>query len=231
MKINNYANNAKEYAAADNSGTTHVAFRELPDLIKQYSSGKKTLDYGCGSGCSTVFLAELGLEVEGVDICPYMLKEAENIKNIPFQLIQSAKLPYENDSFDIIFSSFVLFEIASKRELVDVFEEIYRVLKPGGIFISVTGTEELYKRNWLTVDIDFPENKNLQSGDIAKVLLSDVNVIVYDYYWTHQDYLEIISHTKFIHIDTLFPLGNQDDGYEWRDEYKYPPYSIYVLQK
>ena len=97
--------------------------------------------------------------------------------------------------------------------------------------MSVTGTEELYRKNWLTVDVDFPQNKNLKSGDIAKLLLSDVNVIVYDYYWTHQDYLDIISKTKFFHLETLFPLGDKNDGYNWIDEDKYPPYSIYVLKK
>ncbi|WP_131795558.1 class I SAM-dependent methyltransferase [Fluoribacter gormanii] len=231
MKINDYSIKAKEYAMADNSGTTHVAFKAIPSLIKKYSSGIKTLDYGCGSGCSTLFLYELGLEVEGVDICPHMLKEASNINNIYFKLIQSAQLPHENDSFDLVFSSFVLFEISSKNELTEIFNEIYRVLKPGGIFMSVTGTEELYRRHWLTVDADFPQNKNLKSGDIAKVLLSDVNVIVYDYYWTDHDYRDVIKKTQFTHMETSLPLGTENDGYSWLDEDKYPPYSIYVLKK
>lgn len=231
MTINDYSSKAKEYALADNSGTTHVAFKVLPFLIKKYSSGNKTLDYGCGSGCSTLFLSELGLDVEGVDICPHMLEEATNVKNIPFKLIQSAQLPHEHETFDIVFTSFVLFEISSKEELTDIFNEIYRVLKPGGVFISVTGTEELYRRNWLTVDVDFPQNKKLKSGDVAKVLLSDVNVTVYDYYWTDQDYIDVISKTKFAHVETTLPLGNDNDGYNWKDEEKYPPYSIYVLKK
>lgn len=231
MKINDYSIKAKEFAMADNSGTTHVAFKVIPSIIKKYSSGIKTLDYGCGSGSSTLFLSELGLDVEGVDICPYMLKEASNIKNISFKLIQSAQLPYGNDSLDIVFSSFVLFEISSKNELIDVFNEIYRVLKPGGIFMSVTGTEELYRRNWLTVDVDFPQNKNLKSGEVAKVLLSDVNVMVYDYYWTDQDYMDVVKQTNFVHLETTLPLGNESDGYNWIDEDKYPPYSIYVLKK
>lgn len=231
MKVNNYANTAKEYALADNSGTTHVVFKVISSLIKKYSIGTKALDYGCGTGCSTLFLSELGLDVEGVDICPHMLKEALNIKDIAFKLIQSAKLPHEDESFDMVFSSFVLFEISSKDELSNVFNEIYRVLKPGGIFMSITGTEELYRRNWLTVNVDFPENKNLKSGDVAKVLLSDVNFMVYDYYWTHQDYIDVISKTQFSHLETLLPLGNENDGYDWIDETKYPPYSIYVLKK
>lgn len=232
MKINDYSIKAKEYALADNSGTTHVVFKIIPSLIKKYSNGGlKTLDYGCGSGCSTLFLSHLGLNVEGVDICEHQLKEAPKVKHISFNLIQSAQLFHQNNTFDIVFSSFVLFEISSKKELLDVFNEIYRVLKPEGIFISITGTEELYRRKWLTVDADFPQNKNLQSGGIAKILLSDVNVVVYDYYWTHRDYLDVIEQTKFVHLETALPLGDEQDGYDWLDEKKYPPYSIYVLKK
>ena len=231
MKINDYSTKAKEYAIADNSGTTHVVFKLIPSLIKKYATGVNTLDYGCGSGCSTLFLYELGLNVEGVDVCQYMLKEASNIKHITFNQIESGKLPHESDSLDIVFSSFVLFEISSKSEMVDIFNEIYRVLKPGGIFMSVTGTEELYRRKWLTVDADFPQNVNLKSGDIAKLLLSDVNVIVYDYYWTDQDYLDVIKETNFSHLETSLPLGDKNDGYSWIDEDKYPPYSIYILKK
>ncbi|WP_028385597.1 class I SAM-dependent methyltransferase [Legionella geestiana] len=231
MKLNDYSFKAKEYAIADNGGTTHVAFKNIPALINKHASGKKTLDYGCGTGCSTLFLAETGLDVEGVDICPHMLQEASNHTDIPLTLIQSAQLPYDNNCFNIVFSSFVLFEIGSKAEMIDVFNEIYRVLAPGGVFISITGTEELYKKKWLTMDVDFPENKNLKSGDIAKVLLSDVNVLVYDYYWTHEDYLEVINKTHFMHVETMRPLGDKNDGYAWIDEEKYPPYVIYILKK
>ena len=113
MRINDYSLKAKEYAMADHSGTTHVVFKHIPSLIKKYSSGIKTLDYGCGTGCSTFFLAGLDLDVEGVDICPHMLKEASNIDNIPFTQIESAQLSYPDNSMDIVFSSFVLFEISS----------------------------------------------------------------------------------------------------------------------
>jgi predicted TPR repeat methyltransferase len=98
MKINDYSFKAKDYAKADNGGTTHVVFKHIPALIKKYSSGTKTLDYGCGSGCSTIFLSDLGLDVEGVDICEHMLQETKNIKNIPFKLIQNAQLPHNDKS-------------------------------------------------------------------------------------------------------------------------------------
>lgn len=223
---------SNRYASLDNSGTAFLAFKTIPELLKKYSAGKKTLDYGCGSGSSTLFLNEIGLDVEGVDISHDMLIEAKLLnKGTPFQLIESAKLPYHAYTFDIVFSSFVLFEISNRTELKRVFKETYRVLKKGGIFIGITGSEELYNHKWLSLDVDFDQNKNLNSGDIAKVLLKDADLVVYDYYWTNQDYLEAIQASKFSILDTLFPLGENEDDYPWQDEKQVPPYAIYVLTK
>lgn len=232
MTINNYSIISNKYASLDNSGTAFLAFKQIPDLLKRYAIGKKTLDYGCGSGSSTLFLNEIGLEVEGVDISQDMLKEASHLNiKIPFNLIKSAKLPQGDNTFDIVFSSFVLFEISSKPELSRVLNEIYRVLKKGGLFIGVTGSEELYNHKWLSLNVDFEQNKYLNSGDIAKVLLKDAGLVVYDYYWTNKDYLEIINTTPFSLLETLYPLGENTDGYSWEDEKNFPPYVIYVLAK
>ena len=93
MPINDYSIISNQYASLDNSGTAFLAFKQIPDLLKRHAIGKKALDYGCGSGSSTLFLNEIGLDVEGVDISQDMLQEARqlNIK-IPFNLIESAKL-------------------------------------------------------------------------------------------------------------------------------------------
>lgn len=232
MPINDYSIIANKYASLDNSGTAFLAFKHIPNLLRQYAAGTKTLDYGCGSGSSTFFLNEIGLKVEGVDISQDMLEEAKQLnKDISFNLIDSGRLPHGDNTFDIVFSSFVLFEIASKNELSGVINEVYRVLKKGGIFIAITGSEELYKHKWLSLDVNFERNKILKSGDIATVLLKDAALIVYDYYWTHDDYQELINGSNFSLLDTLYPLGDVADGYLWEDEKYFPPYVIYVLLK
>lgn len=232
MLINDYSVISESYASLDNTGTAFLAFNKIPSLLSKYSSGKKTLDYGCGAGCSTFFLSELGLDVEGVDISIDMLNEARKINNdIKFELIKSASLPYSDNFFDVVFSSYVLFEISSKDELKKVFNEIYRTLKRGGIFIAITGSSELYNHKWLSLDVNFEQNKNLKTGDIAKVLLKDANLVVYDYYWTDEDYQEVINATDFVRLQQLFPLGCDSDGYTWEDEKEHPPYVIYVLSK
>lgn len=232
MAINDYSIISRNYASLDNSGTAFLAFKTIPWLIKKYSCGKKTLDYGCGSGSSTIFLKEIGLDVEGVDISDEMLSEANQLdNNIKYTLIKSAEILNEDNEFDVVFSSFVLFEISSKNELKNVINEIYRVLKKGGIFIGVTGSTELYNHQWLSLDVDFEQNKHLKSGDVAKVLLKDADLIVYDYYWTDEDYKEVINESNFVFLHKLLPLGEDVDEYNWLDEKTYPPYVVYVLRK
>ena len=232
MTVNDYSIISNQYASLDNSGTAFLAFKTVPMLLKQYAKGKKTLDYGCGAGDSSLFLNQIGLNVEGVDISFEMLQEARNLnKHIPFHLIKSGKLPYKNNTFDVVFSSFVLFEISNKLELSRVMSEIYRVLKDDGVFIAVTGSEELYTRQWLSLDVNFEQNRNLNSGDIAKVLLKDADLVVYDYYWTNHDYLQIINDSKFSVLETVYPLGEDHDGYCWQDERCFAPYVVYVLLK
>lgn len=232
MRINNYSMISTQYASIDNTGTTFLAFKTIPELLKRYKVGKKTLDYGCGTGSSILFLKDIGLDVEGVDISAKMLEEAKQLnKETSFQLIKSAELPFADETFDLVFSSFVWFEMGEKSELKKVIDEVYRVLKKGGLYISVTGSEELYIHEWLSLDVNFEQNKNLKSGDIAKVLLKDANLIVYDYFWTDKDYNEVIQNTHFDKVETLYPLGTEEDGYPWADEKNFPPYVVYVLLK
>ena len=115
--------------------------------------------------------------------------------------------------------------------MIYILYEIYRVLNNGGIFIAVTGSTEMYSNPWLSLDCDFEQNKNLKSGDIAKVHLREIDLSVYDYYWTHQDYEDVINETQFTLLEHLFPLGNKSDPYPWVTEETKSPYVIYVLKK
>jgi ubiquinone/menaquinone biosynthesis C-methylase UbiE len=67
---------ARAYATLQFPGTYYLAFRDLPALIRRYNHGRRALDFGCGTGRSTRFLRNLGLEVIGVDISQAMLDQA-----------------------------------------------------------------------------------------------------------------------------------------------------------
>jgi ubiquinone/menaquinone biosynthesis C-methylase UbiE len=95
--------------------------------------GKKILDIGCGTGRITGDLLKRGGEVVAADHSAEMLKLATK-KYPAAKTIRAdiAKLPFEDDSFDIVVAMFVVVHLVDLRE---AFDEVYRVLKNGGIFI------------------------------------------------------------------------------------------------
>jgi len=95
--------------------------------------GKKILDVGCGNGRMFSELMKRNGEVVGADVSAEMLKLAGQ-KFPRVKLAQAAieKLPFEDNSFDFVVAFFVIVHV---RDLVKAFDEVYRVLKPGGSFI------------------------------------------------------------------------------------------------
>lgn len=223
---------AAKYAKCGLRETHFLAFKYIPSLIKKYSTGIKTLDYGCGSGRSTRFLKNLNLEVKGVDIDKKMISEAiKSDDSINYFTIESAQLPMPARDYDVVFSSLVMLKIPTKKELLKIFNEIHRCLKDNGVFIFVTNSEQMYSHPWLSLDANYEENTNLKSGSLAKILLKDINLEIRDYYWTSDDYKEIISKSNFCLKEKLYPLGDTSDGYPWISENSISPYVIYVLRK
>lgn len=223
---------ADEYAKLEITGTQYLAFRDIKQLIQKYVKGKETLDYGCGCGKSTMFLKTLGLNVSGVDINKDMIRHAakEDI-NGNYAVITSGNISAYDNSYDLVFSSWVMMEISSKSELMKIGQEIYRVLKPNGIFIMIVCNENTYNRDWLTENTEFEENRELSSGSRVKILFKDLNLSIYDYFWSDEDYWTIIRQSNMQLLETHSPLGDVADGYDWRLEKSISPVTIYVAQK
>ncbi len=105
--------------------------------------GDTILDLGSGAGLD-VFMARLKFPeagtIYGVDRLPSMIEKAEKIKkvkekkglkNIEFRLGELTALPFEDNSIDRIISNCVINLEPDKKK---TYGEIYRVLKPGGMF-------------------------------------------------------------------------------------------------
>ena len=100
--------------------------------------GLRVLDMGCGTGRHTLWLAQAGAEVTGIDFSEAMLAKAhEKAKGYSIDLIVHdlhQRLPFEAGQFDMIVSGLVLEHIA---DLTHYFSEIARVLgNPGRAVVS-----------------------------------------------------------------------------------------------
>lgn len=131
--------------------------RDFNELIEQPTTfsllgkitGKKILDAGCGSGIYSKILAKKGAKVYALEISKKMVDLAKDYckgDNIQFKYGSIDKLPYKNNSFDIVLASLVIHYLKNPEK---AFEEFNRVLKKNGILIfstnnpSFTALEEI----------------------------------------------------------------------------------------
>lgn len=109
-----------------------------PLKLAAIKKGSRLLDIGCGAGFDLFAASRLtGVAgyLYGVDITQEMVTRARTnllalqADNCEVLQIASESLPFLSDSFDVILSNGVINLSPNKPEL---FNEIYRVLKPGG---------------------------------------------------------------------------------------------------
>jgi SAM-dependent methyltransferase len=114
------------------------ATRELAQLAG-IGPGDTVLDLGCGlGGPARVLAAEYGCTVVGVDLSPEFVRSAALLaeacglgERVAFTVGDATDLPFEDGSFDVVFTEHVVMNIADRRRF---WAEAFRVLRPGGRF-------------------------------------------------------------------------------------------------
>jgi arsenite methyltransferase len=109
-----------------------------PFSLRRLEAGERVVDVGSGAGFDSFVAAELvgttGLVV-GVDMTPEMLEKSRTnvellgIDHVEFRDGLAEALPVEDGWADVVISNGVINLCADKRA---AFDEIHRVLKPGG---------------------------------------------------------------------------------------------------
>lgn len=112
----------------------------MPVEHAQIRPGHTVLDLGSGAG-NDVFIARAltgaSGKVIGVDMTPEMItqarlhKESLGLDNVSFRLGEIEHLPVAAEQVDVVISNCVLNLVPDKSR---AFEEVFRVLKPGGHF-------------------------------------------------------------------------------------------------
>lgn len=226
---------ARAYADLGFPATYHLAFRDLPPLIRAHARGTEALDFGCGAGRSTRFLRRLGFHVTGVDISPAMLGRAR--KRDPgghyVLVLDDGRLgALKKKTFDLVLSALTFDNIPGRRKRRSVLEAVRRVLKKGGVFVNLVSAPELYRNEWVSLSPGaFPENREAREGETVRIVILDGEDQrpVQDILWTDEGYRRLYREAGLELLETHRPLGDASEPYDWVSETKVPPWTIYVL--
>ena len=101
----------------------------LPSLL-----GAKVLSIGCGSGIDTKWLKDNGAaSAAGIDLSSGLIDIAKrNFPDLSFQVMDMEKLVFEDDSYDLLYSSLAIHYL---DDWTTALTEAHRVLKPGGTYV------------------------------------------------------------------------------------------------
>ena len=159
-------------------GTVSVDFKETQDKFLQLLTGKKVLDFGCGSGRDTKYFLESGFDVTATDGSEELCKSASaytgiQVKHMLFQDLDEA------DCYDGIWACSSILHL-SKDEIRIVINKMSRALKLNGIIYTSFkyGNFEGERNGRFFTDFTL---------ELFKDFISDVKDIVIEEYWITGD--------------------------------------------
>jgi SAM-dependent methyltransferase len=225
---------AEAYAALEFPGTYYLAFRDLPEIIREHVRGTKALDFGCGAGRSTRFLQQLGFHTVGVDIAAPMLARARaRDPEGDYRLVPDGDLSgLAAGTYDLILSAFTFDNIPTLEKKVRLLTDLKQLLVPGGVVVNLVSTPEIYHNEWASFSTrDFPQNRMARNGDKVRIVMLDVPDArpVEDILWTDEGYQEVFQTSGFVPLRTYRPLGDRADAIPWVSEMTIAPWVIYAL--
>ena len=113
-------------------------------LRGQITSSMRVLDAGCGAGRNSEYLMRCGTEIYGVDSDPNQIARVRDVasKAAPalspehFGVARLDDLPFPDAHFDAVICNAVLHFSTDTAEFENSVSEMWRVLRPGGVFFA-----------------------------------------------------------------------------------------------
>jgi len=152
-----------------------------------YNKGDKVLDFGCGIGSNSKLFHHddyIGVEVDESRVLSSRLKYPKSkFEKIPFISTSDDKIPFEDNSFDLVFISLCLHHIDSDTCKL-LFKEFSRVLKGSGKIIGIEPcilSEKYFSNIFMNIidagDYILPieEYKQIYSSEAFQV--KDINIV------------------------------------------------------
>ena len=114
-------------------------------LLKgRITSEMRVLDAGCGGGRNLIYFFRSRFNTSGVDQSAEAIAQIQSLAaqlapHLPpdnFRVAAIEQMPFDHQSFDVVISSAVLHFARDEAHWSAMVQEMWRVLKPGGIFFA-----------------------------------------------------------------------------------------------
>lgn len=232
--LTNYDNEAEKFSRfpeySIHCGTDYLAVKDVPKKIKQLKSVKKILDLGCGSGLATRYLKKNfpDLHIIGADINKKMLEQASIADPAGLylhlqQLNDQIFYPFLYHSFDVVICSFVLHENQTMHDLKVFIDNIAKIIRPGGTFLSWDTHKNLANGKWMSIKT-ISENL-INEGEKYSVRILPANAEITGTYWSPETVASILESAGF-KSNISYPIIEKSDEINWLDETRLAPYFL-----
>lgn len=164
---------ADEYLAEHAADLGEVDFLWCPEGLRERDvrllgpaaglRDRRVLEVGCGSAPVSRWLAEQGARPVAFDLSGGMLRHAAAANrrtgiDVPLVQADATALPFADGAFDLAVSSFGAIAFVARPELV--MREVWRVLRPGGLFVFSTN----HPIRWVLPDSPDPADLTVRSS-------------------------------------------------------------------
>ena len=190
MTETNWNDLAEEYTRRDFPRDDWIyGYKPVLELLGDLT-GKRVLDYGCGSGKFSRILANNSAKVIAVDPTEKMLELArlQNSRNIDYRRIVGNDISFIEPIDDAV-ATYVLCGRRSDNEAIEITRNIHRKLQVGGSFIVLD-----------------PHPINRQGADsegLVQICLEKMCSPVLDYSRPVEKYIAVLQEGGFT-VDALF---------------------------
>jgi SAM-dependent methyltransferase len=146
---------------------------ELPLTLKLLDLGKdkkeRILDISSPK-LLALFLAINGYNIVASDLEDYFISDFEVVAkkcSVPLETncFDATNIPYENESFDKIFSISVFEHIPDNGD-IEAVKEVARILKPNGSFVMTLPAYKTYLEEWIKDESFYWRSKHREDGSV-----------------------------------------------------------------
>ena len=196
------------------------------------------LEVGSGAGPNLVWLAEKGIEANGVDISPsavdlcHKVFQARGISDRMGRVEHGSAtaLPFEDNSLDGVLESCV-FQHLNKQDRETAHAEVVRVLKPGGVFVGhmISNQHTTYLAKKHQENPEDPGTLDLETdASPGKVHLESIGLA---HFFAKEEYADLLKGCSVIDpCETTYELPREEAQRRGYEHYRQAMWIVYAVK-